>query len=360
MTELLFQPNNHSVFAITYRPAVSETAQKLAAFLLLNYPFKEIRAEDIVQVNETEQASNNFRVPIVTDKGELRVLLVRKHILLAEASSVLLLEKTLRYLSENNVEVPRLLQTRAGAGHIETEGHLWQVFEFIDGAHYTGTGEELVSAAEGFASLHLALANFPYEEEVLTRLAPLEPFSDEALERVLRAAERNQNDIDAVFIEYASALRGFASARERFGEGGARRQIVHGDLHPHNTLFSDHKLRAILDFDMLQNAELLRDVGFAAHRFSRQHAVHERGGADHAVYAFNRFIAAYRAKNALTDTEVPGIFRYMLDELLRRVVTDFSRYYFEDITRYATAEELRKKVALLNEALWLSKHALIS
>lgn len=352
----LFAANNHSAFEIAFRPAEATLRQVLSAALKERYPIQSVDAESIVQVNEAEQASNNFRVEAVGEDGQPRVLLIRKNILLAGEDDVLFSVKTLSFLRERGLSVPQLITTRSGSFFAEFEGSRWQVFDFIEGNHYAGQAAELVAAAQGFATLHRTLADFPYREELQRRRAAFQPFTLDGLEKVLAAAARNQDELDATLLGYAPELRAFTVRSEQFRVSGARKQVVHGDLHPHNTIFADGQLRAILDFDLLQYGELLRDVGFAAHRFSRQHAVCVGGGAEQAAVGFQRFLKAYREEYPLSDDEVRSLPFFMLDELLRRIVTDFSRYYFEGIARFANIRELDKKVTLLREADYLSSY----
>ncbi|GEM_PF-213815 len=352
----LFSPNNHSQFEIAFRPAEAEIRQHLATALKERYPFDSINVDSIGQVNEAEQASNNFKIDVVTETGTPRTILVRKNISVSQEKEVELFEKTLDFLRSKGVPVSPLIVARDGLRHVRFDEHVWQVFEFISGSHYSGKPEELISAAEKFAQLHVAFIDFPYVSAVRERAGKRPPFSGEALERVLGAAKRNENEIDALLLNHASFLRDMSAARDRFPSPSARMQVVHGDLHPHNTIFSDGKLKAILDFDMMRETELLRDVGFAAHRFARQYAVHEHGGAEAAVSGFEQFLAVYRKINPLSDEELKSLPRFLFDELLRRIVTDFSRYYFQGITRFANSTELEKKIVLLREAEYLSQH----
>lgn len=352
----LFAANNHSAFEIAFRPAEVSLRQGLASALKEQYPFTSVDEESMGQVNEAEQASNNFRVEVVGEDGQPRVLLVRKNILLAEEDDVLFSVKTLTFLREQGLSVPHLIATRSGAQYATFEGSRWQVFDFIEGDHYAGKLEELLSAGRGIAALHRVLSTFPFVEELKHRRQSFQPFSEQGLEKVLEAAARNQDELDATLLGHAATLRTMASVRNRFQVAGAREQVVHGDLHPHNTIFSNGQLRAMLDFDMLQYGELLRDVGFAAHRFSRQYAVCVGGGAEQAALGFQQFLKAYREEYPLTDDEVRSLPFFMLDELLRRIVTDFSRYYFEGVTRFANVRELEKKVTLLREAEYLSSY----
>lgn len=350
----LFAANNHSAFEIAFRPAEGPLRQGLAAALKEHYPFTSVDEESIRQVNEAEQSSNNFRVEVVGEGGQRRAILARKNILLAQEDDVLFSVKTLAFLSDKGISVPHLVMTRNGGLYATFEGSRWQVFDFIEGNHYAGQAQELGEVARGIAALHRVLEAFPYQEEL--KLRSSKEFSLEGLEKVLEAASRKQDELDVALNGFADELHAFATVRGQFQVAGARKQVVHGDLHPHNTIFFDGRLRAMLDFDQMRYGELLRDVGFAAHRFSRQHAVCVGGGAEQAASGFQQFLKAYREEYPLTDDEVSSLPFFMLDELLRRIVTDFSRYYFEGIARFANVRELEKKVTLLREAKYLSSY----
>ena len=356
-TKGLFEPNNHSVWQISYQPVDSGVRTSIRQSLLENFSLSDVLVEQIEQVGEAEQASNNFKVQVVLPNGEEITWLVRKHILLSNESEAVFLEKTLSFLKEKKIPVPTIIPLKTGQLHFALGGAIWQVFAFEGGNHYRGEKKELAAIALGLAHLHQALESFPYQEELSAKRPALTPFSEEALKVILKQAQKNEDDIDQSFIEHTDVLYRATSFLGEFTAVSVSRQILHGDMHPHNTLFNDGALRAILDFDMMQEGERVREVAFAAHRFARQYAVFAQSGPEGAREGFGVFVEVYDKVNALSNDEHHMLSYYLVEELLRRITTDFSRYYFEGITRYATQKELLKKVMLLQEAMWLSHHA---
>lgn len=353
----LFQPNNHSVYEIAYRLSPPPLQVELAALVMNYYPVTAVEADTIAQVAEVENASNNFRISLTGMDGRSMTWLLRKHIRVSDPANLALLEKTIQWLYEQGITTPRLIKTKTGNFSAKVGPHFWQAYEFIEGHHYCGSRPELVAAAHGAAALHRALASYPYRDELNQLQHFLVPWQMADLNRILEAARADVSEIGDLFREYGAWLHGLATENQQRAAPyvtGARRQIIHGDFHPHNTLFHNGNLKAIFDFELMQEAELLRDFGFVAHRFARQYAVYGQSGAAGAQEGYRLFIETYGATNELSEEEVKQLPVFIRDELLRRIVKDFSLYYDAGDGRFASSKELNKKLILLAESFHLS------
>lgn len=349
----LFKRNNHSTFRISYRATTATNRHMMTKLLERYYDFNQVNTSSVGQVDETENASNNFRISVVLRNGLPITILLRKNIRVSRKRELELLEKTLLFLSSRGIPVPEMIKTKGGGYHCQYKGYLWQVYKFISGNHYSGTTRELLSCARGIASLHQTLRSFPYRALLEQRKHFLPSWNLQTLEHIHDyAAKRKETDIDHIFFKNRSFL--IPLAREtrwhvrKIKRG--RTQIIHGDLHPHNLICSQEKLTAILDFEMIQRSELLRDVGFALHRLVRQFAVLHDSGIRGVREGYQKFIQSYSAIIPLSKHELRHIPHFIRDELLRRITKDFYLYYFKKDARFASSQELQKKIILLKEA----------
>lgn len=349
----LFGPNNHSQYKIIYRPLDKQNQLKIADLVLNHYSVKEVKKNSIKQVCEKEAASNNFQIKTLRLDGSVRTMLLRKNILITSKSSTDLLEKTILFLKNKGVIAPEFIKTKKGNTHFRKNGYIWQAYKFIEGNHYRGSRKELISVAKGIALLHKIFKKYPYIKNLKKRSKILPPWKIKELIGILEmASRRRKTDIDNIFLKNSSYLEKIGKrTHEQFGKiKKSRCQVIHGDLHPHNTIFENERLKALLDFEFIQESELLRDIGFAAHRFARQYAVYHKGSVKKANEGFNLFLKNYTKINKLSDKELQQLPIFIKDEILRRIVKDFYPLYFKGWILYASREELIKKINLLKEA----------
>jgi Ser/Thr protein kinase RdoA (MazF antagonist) len=347
----IFQANNHSRYEISYRPILFEIGQNIVKLIENHFDhMNAIDAGTIEQVGEAEQASNNFKVRAGDEK-----YIVRKNILVKDEHDVSLTANILTFLKNKGVLVPEFIPTKTSAPFFYNDGAIWQMYRFVNGNHFRGSGDELKAAGAEIGRLHKALSELPLEyNKALQKKTPsLASLTNEAFQYILNEAEKKkESDIDSLFVTYGGYLRDLCEKvlndfnKQRIG---VRMQAIHGDLHPHNTIYPSEEKCFIIDFDMTQYGELLRDIAFATHRFVRQYVVWHKGDGAMASAGAALFLGAYQKENPLTVEEKKLIPLYMRHELLRRITTDFGRYYREGITRFATAEELCKKITLLQE-----------
>src|SRR5258708_5761346 len=104
----LWQPNNHSVWSIRYRPVLGEVAKQLRSTLQTHYAQHLYSVASIEQVDEAEINSNNFKV-VGLKNGEEVSYLLRKS---PGTRSLQELERSLSLMQEllsRGVPVPHLL-----------------------------------------------------------------------------------------------------------------------------------------------------------------------------------------------------------------------------------------------------------
>lgn len=361
----LFGPNSHSNHSITYRQIKEIEQFALAELVLRHYShiYNIVIRGGIAQVCEAEEASNNFRIPVRRRlRGEEIFILLRKY-KREDTSGVQFLTDTLRFLRTRRVLVPVVIRTSKNTVSVLHDGACWQAFYFLKGDHFRGTEEELVGLANGLANLHAALKKLPMSRELLKRAAIRPSWMMADLRAAVDLAKQyNETALDQLLLNSVDfLLEEGAHIQEQLKKVvEPRTQVIHGDLHPHNTLFVDEKLRAFLDFEMMRPSELLRDVGFAAHRAARQCAVYVSGNAAqrqaNAQSAYAIFVDQYAKRNPLTDAERSQLQFFNRSELMRRIIRDFmfTKIHKGGTALFASTEELRKKITLLHEAKILS------
>lgn len=174
------------------------------------------------------------------------------------------------HLAKTNFPVAPLVATRDENNTIlHLNNHIYELFEFVNGSRYDGKPEATTDTGKQLANFHRYSADFAEKWKPLRG-----SFHDSSVVRTQlkttgteRAAGRNkklQKIAETLMTLYnASSVRvnelGFDSWPE---------QIVHGDWHPGNMLFSDNKLIAVLDFDSVKIAPTVTDLANGMLQFS--------------------------------------------------------------------------------------------
>jgi Ser/Thr protein kinase RdoA (MazF antagonist) len=236
LQEKLFTANNHSVYEIGWREIPQELGKEVAAILRAQYGIEGLEA--IHQVNEFERASNNFRCKVRQGGNETTVLL-RKHITKkVTAESIALVDRTLAYLREHGIAVPVLIPTIHGTTVCHVNDHFYQLFEFIDGTHYRGTYEELGDLARNLAELHIELARIPFADKISSKPTSWPAWTLDGWRELFAKAHVYDGYYDRLICGAERLILTEAAAYQSgvLDQQQPRIQVIHGDLHPLNSL----------------------------------------------------------------------------------------------------------------------------
>lgn len=342
----LFGPNNHSRYLIGWKTVTEETRALIRQLLTDSYEVSEI--QEVHQVDEWERMSNNFRVSC-TRQGNQEKLLLRKHIASNNPERLTLTENIAKLLQANGIPIPRTINSREGKPWILVENHYWQIFEYIEGDHFRGTEPELLEAAKYLALFHKTLAqstlpiphNRPY------------PWTRPEWSKIFEMAASSQNETDQTVIDHQSLIENAIRRVEthRHKSVDIATQPIHRDLHPHNTIFKDSFLKALLDFADVSLGERTRDIGNACHRFVRQYIVfQERPWQETIRIGLRLFLEQYHQHNPISKEEFAALPVFIYDELLGKLYYNLKMAYLDNDLRFVTGGQPQKMLALLTEA----------
>lgn len=269
----LFQPDLFSDSTPRFSPLALEHRVRLASILLRHYGL-EARPESFEQSGGQEVNSSNFRCTA----GE-KVLLL-KRLRGEHASSTARKLEVIAWL-KGKAEVPAVLRGPDGAPVTAEGDEAWCLFQFAEGNFFSGAREELVPTAKSIANLHVVLRELPP-----TLGLPAEwEYMTEAEERLFHQVAEHQMEWPVWFgvNEARLLLDNWSSICEiretlrlhRQVIRGARTQVCHADLHPHNVLVRSNGVEAFLDCQSFQAVPPETAVGFAIYKLLRQFLARE-------------------------------------------------------------------------------------
>lgn len=200
------------------------------------------------------------------------------------------------YLGERGYPVAGLVRTRGvaereGPSLLDLNGSAYEMFRFVRGVRFDRSPAQAREAGRRLCELHALLVEFTAVDQSApaTNTPALSYHNHPAAERTIlelparlaslpRAGASLLTIQTRPFCERLAAAYRFAAERaERLGVSRRPAQLIHGDWHPGNLLYSIEDPRdivAVLDFDSLRLGPAILDVANGAFQF----AVSRRAG----------------------------------------------------------------------------------
>ena len=176
-----------------------------------------------------------------------------------------------RRLKDKKFPVSDIICTRDEKNSfLELDSHIYELFEFINGARFDGKTESVVDCGTTLGRFHLFLNGFPFQP------VPLKgSFHDSSEVRgyLKKIGSENNSDLSNSTLrkttESLMTMYNNSSVNvNQLGFDDWPQQIIHGDWHPGNMLFSGRKVVAVVDFDSLKVSSIMTDLANGALQFS--------------------------------------------------------------------------------------------
>ena len=270
-------------------------------------------------------SGGNRRAPkmvVVSEQGKF--LLKRRPRGKDDLYRVAFAHATQSHLAREGFPVTTLVPTRDEDNTIlQLDNHIYEFFEFITGVRYDGSLEATLDAGLHLAKFHSHLADFAHDWQPLKTT-----FHDSSTVRAHlktigsgKMAEPNRklrSTAEALMFLYNdSGIR-----VNQMGFDSWRQQVVHGDWHPGNMLFSGGKVAVVLDFDSIRIAPPVIDMANGMLQFSIV-----AGSADPADWPdhFDQdrlaaFLGGYRGVTELDTETLDALVDLMIETMIAESV----------------------------------------
>ena len=228
------------------------------------------------------------------------------------------------HLAETNFPLAALVATCDERNTIlHLNNRIYELFEFVSGSRYDGTAEATTDTGRQLANFHRYLTDFAEKWKPLRG-----SFHDSSIvrthlkttgtEKAAGQDKKLQRTAETLMTLYnASSIRVNELGFDSWGE-----QIVHGDWHPGNMLFSNHRLTAVLDFDSVKIASTVTDLANGMLQFS---IVGDRPNpADWPDYLDQaklvQFLNGYRKVVELSENELNSLLDLMIETMIAEAI----------------------------------------
>ncbi len=228
------------------------------------------------------------------------------------------------HLTESNFPLAPLVPTcDENSTILQVNNHIYELFEFVTGTRYDGTAEATTDTGRQLANFHRYLTDFAERWK-----PPKGSFHDSTVvRRHLRTtgAEKaaRPNKKLQIIAETLMTLYNASSVRvSELGFDSWPEQIVHGDWHPGNMLFSESKLTAVLDFDSVKISPTITDLANGMLQFS---IVGDRPNpADWPDYLDQaklvQFLNGYREVIELDENKLNSLLDLMIETMIAEAI----------------------------------------
>jgi len=260
-----------------------------------------------------------------------------------------------QHLAQKSFPVASLLATIHGQRTaLSLENHIYEVFQFVTGTRYDGSAEATREAGRQLALFHKHLADFsaPHERSPWC-------FHDSAMVRrhlkLICCDERTEASRKAQAVAQELLLR-YDKSSVRVNELGFaswKRQVVHGDWHPGNLLFSDQRIVAVVDFDSIRVAPPATDLANGMLQFSivADQPDPARWPAHFERDRMFQFLEGYREILRLSERKRYGLVDLMIETMIAEAVLPVAATGF-----FGHHSGLDFLQMILRKTKWLRRH----
>ncbi len=259
------------------------------------------------------------------------------------------------YLSERDFPLAPLMTTCDEKNTIlHLNNRVYELFEFINGSRYDGSADATADTGRQLANFHRYLTDFAEEWK-----PPAGSFHDSSIVRTQLKTTGTEKAAgrDKKLNRTAETLMAFyntSSVRvSELGFDSWPEQIVHGDWHPGNMLFSNSRLIAVLDFDSVKIASTVTDLANGMLQFS---IVGNRPNpADWPDYfdqaKLTHFLNGYRNVIELDENRLNSLLDLMIETMIAEAILPVAATgFFGNLSGLDFLKMIKRK------AEWLDKN----
>jgi len=269
------------------------------------------------------------------------------------------------HLQEKDFPVPNLVTIHDQKGTALYMGnHAYELFYFVQGSRYDNSNQQARDAGRQLGRFHQYLRNFA------SKWKPLRgTFHDSAPVRghlKSISSERGPGGSDIILREVIESLMTHYNKASvhvnSMGFDSWPEQIVHGDWHPGNMLFSSQAVTAVLDFDSVKVAPAVTDLANGLLQFSivsgRPNPADWPAYLDQAKLA--EFLAGYREVVNLQEDMLDVLLDLMVETMIAEAILPVATTgFFGNLSGLDFLKMIRRKCDWIDENCNLLKEVIL-
>lgn len=220
-----------------------------------------------------------------------------------------------QHLGSHGFPAPALVHTRDGDTFLSHEGQVYELQQYVPGDPFDpAEPEHLAASARMLGSYHKAVRGFDHQG--LHR--PMERYGAVALSRIAKALLESWGPsltptedgtlLRSLIRELDGHVRDLECRYQDFGQ--LPELVIHGDFYGGNLIFRNHRIVAVVDYDLAHWCSRAMEVAEAIIAFCTDPGLE----LEHIVYAgaldlevVNRFVIAYMEEALLSEAEIQAL-----------------------------------------------------
>lgn len=339
MSKDLFSPDIFSSSLPKFIKSNVEIEKLLKNIISKNYNQISNEIIHVEQFQGNEINSNNYKV--TTASGSY---LIKKFMDIDEINKLKKILKLNNWLIENNIHSPKAYLNNANELLLEdaSSKSYWAIFDFIEGSFFSGQNDdELKSVACEIGLLFKKLKKAPPK---LHPLQKIEHFKDSKnLMKIMQDSSENWTNYfgEDLSNELKSNWKFIKKSYSKLLKSKdlvlhAKKTPSHIDLHPHNILTQENKIKSILDINSIKLEFNLVALSFSIYKLLR-HTISARGIGNN-TQEISRVSHIYF--NSLSNEfpsikkEINNLYIYAIAEIFRRIFIIFSLNIYNNDSRW--------------------------
>ncbi|MDC0608465.1 phosphotransferase [Candidatus Pelagibacter ubique] len=273
----------------------------------------------IKQNSGRELNSNNFKLILKSKKFILKRW--SRKMKISEIKDIIDL---IVWLDYNKINTPIPQKFNNNKYIVKNKNEYWSYFNFVDGNHFKGQIKEMKNVAK-FVGIFMDRLK-KYRNKNIKKTYKY--FSKEDSD-ILKFLEKNFLNLDNFFSkEHAKQIKkklpeiiNLFNTLKRKKIKKEKTNLIHMDIHPHNLITENSKVKAILDLDSCVKGEIGHALSYTILKICKQTAVFNNKLIKKNIKKI--FVREIKKNYKLNKTIENNFYYYALSEVLRRLIVMF-------------------------------------
>lgn len=291
---------------------------------------------------------NSINYKIITSKGKY---VIRKTLQDYDPKRLLQMCKILNFLNKNKIKVPHPIKNKKNR-YFEISQKIY-LTQFYEGKFFQGKNKELKDIAKNLAILHKNLEKnkIKYNYDPNSKFFKIITIKElKTIQRIIR----NKKNVDlfdkktSKNIDYLIKQVTMDYKKSNFIKKlNIKKQLIHGDLHPKNVIFSNNKVKVVLDFNSMRNGFKIEDIMFSSFRFGSFY----NSNPKKILNSLEIFLQTYLLYNNLDTMELENSHYFLKHMILSRISFLLKKRYFsnsnlwkKDFTKHLNSLKIAEKM----------------
>lgn len=316
---LKFKPDLFSKSSFRKNKIIKKKEQK-EILRILNYFFKILPKNKISKIKKIDAlgiSSNNYFFKFKKKNYVLKKYLNR------DKNSLEKIANIMDWLKSKKVPVQKPIKTKKNKFTLESNKINWRLVEYIEGKTYSGSIKQFKNTSKKIAKMSKILNKYPKKKLIEHKYFSKEDF------KIIDFMNKNQNKLNDYFgTTYASLLKKnwkffLDSWRQlkNFKTDLGAKQLIHNDLHPHNLIIKNHKLKGILDWEACLLMPSGISLAYAGLKICKQTVIHNKKINPHHIG--NEYKKIMKNFSPLDERVIDNFYELSQIEVLRRLCMIF-------------------------------------